>query len=610
MSRPIRIANVSGWAGDRKDACLRQARADPAPDALFGDWLSELTIGWSAEARYRDRRSGRTDGDDYFVKSVLTAFDMAVDTMVDRKQKFITNAGCLSPRGCAESLQKIARQHGHGHLKFAYVSGDDVLDRFEDLNKRKPFKHFDTAKDLTSSSQRGAVCGVNAYIGAWPIVAALRNGADVVVTGRATDASAVVALAAWWHGWEEDQYSSLANSFLCGHVIECSMYVTGGNFSGFKSIVDKSTDLSFPVAEVSADGSFIVTKNPAENGIVTRQTVTAQILYEIQGNMYLCPDVQADLHDVVVEEVGQDRVRVSGAKGLAPPNTAKVAVFAVGGYQAEAFAFATGLDYKVKFQMFEKLARHWLAGQPQIKFDVLSFQHIGQPIENPRTELEATATMRIFAQAAREEDFPPNGLAALVEGLSMGTYPGFHRALDLRNTMPKMYMDYWPSRMDESELNISCSFLDGNTLHVANHREVTGPVPSASYDSPQPYEAARWGPTVLLPLGAIVMGRSGDKGGNANIGLFVRHEDEFEWLRTFLSLERLTYLLGDEAKLLTSLERVEFPGLLAVHALCRGILGGGVCNTDRLDGLAKSMVEFVRARVVELPQKFVARGTI
>jgi hypothetical protein len=344
--------------------------------------------------------------------------------------------------------------------------------------------------------------------------------------------------------------------------------------------------------------------------MVNRQTVTSQILYEIQGNIYINPDVQIDLHAVSVRDVTHDRVMVAGAKGFPPPDTAKCAVFAVGGYQAEAFAFATGLDCTVKFKMFEKLCRHWLSTQPQIKFTKLVFQHIGVAAYDPKNELEATSTLRIFAQAEKAEDFPPNGLQALVEGLSMGTYPGYHRALDMRNTMPKLYMDFWPSTLPVSRLELALSFVGGDVQRLANRKETIPAMKSESYDAKQSYDESKWGPTVREPLGAIVMGRSGDKGGNANIGLYVRHEDEYEWLRTFLDMQRFKYLLGDELKIVRELERVEFEGLLAVHFLCKGLLGEGVSNTDRLDGLAKGMIEFVRARVVELPIAFVNRGRI
>jgi hypothetical protein len=441
-------------------------------------------------------------------------------------------------------------------------------------------------------------------------VDALNQGADIIVTGRATDASSVMALAAWHHKWNCTQYDQLAQALLCGHVIECSMYVTGGNFSGFKSLLNDLEALSFPLAEVSSNGTFTVTKNPAEGGIVTVQTVTTQILYEIQGNMYLNPDVQADLTHVIVKQVGNDRVEVSGAKGFAPPNTAKVAAFAVGGYQAEAFCFATGLDYKVKFQVFEKMARAWLTKHPEFKFTKLSFQHIGQPIENGKTELEATTTLRIFAQAASEADFPPNGIAALVEGLSMGTYPGYHRALDLRCTMPKLFMEYWPTRVNEDQLQLRVSILGGESIAIPNHANTIDYMVSEDYDAKLTYDPSRWGPTILLPLGTIVMGRSGDKGANANIGLFMRHADEYDWLRSYLTKKKFMQILGDEAKYVYKLERVEFPGLLAVHFLCRGLLGTGVCSTDRLDGFAKSMAEYVRARTVHLPRRFVDRGAI
>ena len=609
MARPVRLAAVAGWHGDRKEALLKQAIADPPADILVGDWLAELTIGWAARERYVDRQKDPNHSQDgYYMKTIVDLFDRAVDTIVARKQKLITNAGALSPKGCAQALEKVLREHNL-EMKIAYVTGDDLLDRFEELDKDTSLKHFDNDQSLRDLS-KGTWVGANAYTGAWGIVEALRGGADIVITGRTTDASAIVAAAAWWHDWDETQYDRVAQAVLCGHIMECSMYATGGNFSGFKALFDRPHDWAFPIAEVDSDGSFIITKSPTANGMVTCQTVTAQILYEIQGNIYLNPDVQVDLHSVTVEDAGADRVCVSGVKGFAPPQTAKCAVFAIGGYHAEAFVFATGLDCTIKFRMFEKLARHWLGTQPQVNFSKLVFQHVGVPASDPKNELEATSTLRIFAQAEKAEDFPPNGLQALVEGLSMGTYPGFHRALDMRNTLPKLYMDFWPSTIPESRLKLSLSFLHGKTVPLQNHKNTIPAMKSASYDANQPYQEDKWDPMVREPLGTIVMGRSGDKGGNANIGLYVRHRDEYEWLRTFLDMKRFEYLLGDGIKVIKKLERVEFEGLLAVHFLCRGLLGEGVSNTERLDGLAKSMIEFVRARVVDLPIKFVNRGRI
>lgn len=609
MGRPIRLAAVSGWQGDRKEAMLVQASAEPRADVLIGDWLAELTVGWAARERYVDRQKDpNRSGDGYYTKSIVEAFDKAVDTIVERKQKLITNAGGLSPKGCAEALEKVLQKHGH-QLKLAYIEGDDILDRFEELDQKHTFTHFDNCKAL-NSLHKGEWIGANAYIGAWPIVEALRGGADIVVTGRTTDASGLVAAAAWWHDWKQDQYDRLAQAVVCGHVMECSMYATGGNFSGYKALFDKPHDTAFPIAEVNADGSFVITKSPDMNGVVNRQTITAQILYEIQGNIYLNPDVQVDLHDVKVEDRSLDCVTVTGIKGYAPPATAKCAVFAAGGYQAEAFAFATGLETTIKLKMFEKLCRYWLTTQPQYKFTTLEFQHVGIPAVDPKNELEATSTLRIFAQAARAEDFPPNGLQAMVEGLSLGTYPGFHRALDMRNTLPKLYIDYWPSLVPESQLKLSLTFLHGVTQPLAPRPHTIPAMKSDSYDAKSPYEEDKWGPTTREPLGSIVMGRSGDKGGNANIGLYVRHADEYEWLATFLDMKRFEYMLGDEMKLVTGLERVEFKGLLAVHFLVRGILGEGVSNTSRLDAFAKAMGEFVRARVVDLPIRFVNRGRI
>ncbi|HEY1282297.1 MAG TPA: acyclic terpene utilization AtuA family protein, partial [Acidimicrobiales bacterium] len=305
MSPPLRIANCSGYYGDRLSAPREMVDGGPL-DVLTGDYLAELTmlILWKTSQR------GSARG---YATTFLRQMEDVLGTCVDRGIKVITNAGGLNPRGLAEDLRGLAERLGI-RVTVAHIEGDDLLGRLDELAVAgHPLAHLDTGVPLVDAPAKAVTA--NAYLGAWGIVEALRAGAQVVVCPRVTDASLVVGPAAWHFGWARDAWDALAGAVVAGHVIECGAQTTGGNFAFFEQLGDLSTPLGFPIAEVDADGSVVITKHPGTGGRVTVDTVTAQLLYEIQSPAYANPDVVTRFDTIRLDEVGADRVRISGVRG-------------------------------------------------------------------------------------------------------------------------------------------------------------------------------------------------------------------------------------------------------------------------------------------------------
>ena len=295
-------------------------------------------------------------------------------------------------------------------LKVAYVSGDNIT-KLVRSSLRDDGKLPDSFQDMSGKNHKDAkftadeVLAATAYIGARAIVKGLENGADIIICGRVADASPVIAAAWWWFGWTDTDYDRIAGAFLAGHVIECSAYASGSNFSGFSRFpLETFIDSGFPIAEIERDGSCVITKHEGTGGMVTEETVKCQLLYEIQGNVYLNSDVKALLDDAKIEQEGKDRVRLSGIKGRPPPPTTKLAIFFQGGYEAQNLANFAGYSSRRKYKLYETQIRAHLKKMDLLdSFDILEFQMIGNARENPRYMFESTTYSRIFAQAKTKE---------------------------------------------------------------------------------------------------------------------------------------------------------------------------------------------------------------
>jgi hypothetical protein len=520
--------------------------------------LSEMNIAWESINKAEDPELGYDVG-------FLRQLTECIDDIAERKIKLITNAGAMNAPVLARKVEELCQSRGHS-LVVATILGDDVshlLKEAKSGHRVLEFPHLDHQEQFLDNwdPELEPTCAA-AYIGAWGIVAALKEGADIVICGRVTDASPVIGAAAWWYGWSEQAFDQLAGALIAGHLIECGPYATGANFSGFKEFLPELIDLAFPVAEIMPSGDCYITKPDSMNGVVNKFNITSQLLYELQGQIYLNPDVVADIRSVHVEATGRDNhVLISGCKGFLPPPTTKVMVAAPGGWQAETTYYINGLDVQVKAQMMKQQLQNIFSGS---RFSKFSAELYGTQVDNPSSQQAGTAMLRVFAQARRKEDVAAEKFKTPLYSLRMQSYPGYHMNLDFRTMDPKKFYEIFPATIPQAAINHE-ALVAGKRISVAPPRKTQHyPIQRPSAETPNPVDITTFGPTERRPLGSIVHARSGDKANNSNVGFFVRHVDEYPWLQSLLTVGKLRELLQDDYNG-HEIERCEFPNILAIH---------------------------------------------
>ena len=585
MADPIRIANCSGFYGDRRSAALEMVEGGPI-DVLTGDWLAELTMLILARTRLKRPGGG-------YARTFVDQMEQVRGTCLDRGIKVVSNAGGLDPDGCADAVAEVADRLGLSPT-IAYVRGDDLLARRSELLEAGvELSHFDTGEPL---GDLDGFLTANAYLGCWGIVEALRGGADIVITGRVTDAAVVCGPAAWHHGWARDDWNALAGAVVAGHVIECGTQASGGNYSFFEEVPGLVRP-GFPWAEVAEDGSSVIGKHDGSGGQVSIGTVTSQLLYEIGSPAYLGPDVTARFDTIRIEEVGPDRVRLSGTMGEPPPPTLKVAMNELGGFRNDLSIALTGLDVEAKAELVE--AGFW-AACPYAPGDFASVTTtlVRSDADDPATNEEAVALWRLTVKDPDERKVGRGVSDAVIE-LALANIPGFFSPSGAP-TSARPYGVYRPATVPaeavpqqvvvrapgESEQRLVVeSVAPGGEVEVE---------PSAG-----PAAVAPAGATVRAPIGRVLGARSGDKGGNANLGVFARGDEAWAWMDELLTVERLRELLPETAEL--PIHRHRLPNLRSLNFEIVGLLQEGVAASTRMDAQAKSLGEWFRARVVEVP---------
>jgi Acyclic terpene utilisation family protein AtuA len=579
--RPVRIANCSGFYGDRAAAAREMVDGGPI-DVLTGDYLAELTMLILWKARQKDPGAG-------YARTFLRQFEEVIGTCLDRGITIVVNAGGLNPVGLADRLRQIADRLGLAP-KIAHVEGDDLLGRLGELTEAgHELANADTGEPLAKA---GVVpVTANAYLGGWGIAAALRAGADVVVCPRVTDASLVVGPAAAWHGWSPADLDELAGAVVAGHVIECGPQATGGNYPFLDELPDRRYP-GFPIAEIAADGSSVITKHPGTGGVVSAGTVTAQLLYEIAGPEYANPDVVARFDTVRLAADGPDRVRISGTRGSAPPQNLKVALNYLGGFRNTMTMVLTGLDIEEKAARAETMLFDLLGGKD--RFGHVDVRLIRSDRPDAPTNEQATAQLRITVMDADAARVGRSFSNATIE-LALASYAGFH------TTTPPApetaYGVYWPTFVPAAVVEHVVVLPDGSRQVILPPTVAAGD--PATGASPDEIPAGPPGPTRRAPLGLVCGARSGDKGGNANVGLWTRHPEAYGWLRDYLDVTRFKELLPEAAGL--ELRRYELPNLHALNFVVEGLLGLGVAASTRPDPQAKGLGEYLRSRHVDIP---------
>ena len=561
----VRIGNCSGFYGDRLSA-MREMLTGGELDYLTGDYLAELTMLILARDKAKSPERG-------YAKTFLTQLEDCLGLAHDNGVRIVANAGGLNPAGLADAVRALASRLGVP-VNVAHVEGDNLLPRAAELGFGSPL-------------------AANAYLGAWGIVDCLNAGADVVVTGRVTDASVVVGPAAAHFGWSRTDYDRLAGAVAAGHVIECGAQATGGNYAFFTDI-DDLTHPGFPLAEVRSDGSSVITKHPGTGGAVTVGTVTAQLLYEITGARYANPDVTLRVDTIELADDGADRVLISGVRGEPPPPTLKVSLNTIGGFRNAMTFVLTGLDIDAKAELVRRQLETALTVKPaELEWTLARTDH-----PDADTEEAASALLRGVVRDPDPANVGRQFSSAAVE-LALASYPGF------TTTAPpgdgQVYGVFTPGSVRADQVPHVAVHADGHRVDIPSATETLelAPVPPFALPVPLPF-----GETRRVPLGVIAGARSGDKGGSANVGVWVRTEDQWRWLASTLSVDKLRELLPEVADL--PVTRHVLPNLFAVNFVVEGILGEGVAYQARFDPQAKGLGEWLRSRYVDIPEALLA----
>ncbi len=583
----LRVANGSGFYGDRPEAMREMVEGGPI-DVLTGDYLAELTllILW--------RRRQKHPGEGY-ARSFLRQARDVLAPCVDRGIRVVVNAGGLDPARLADALRELATELGID-ARIAHVEGDDLIPRLDELTRAgHELAHLGTGAPLSSLAVPPLTA--HAYLGGWGIAAALDAGAQVVVTGRVTDASLIVGPAAAHFGWARDDWDRPAGAVVAGHVIECGAQATGGNYPFFDEVPGLE-HVGFPIAEVAADGSSTITKHQGTGGLVSVGTVTAQLLYEIGGPRYPNPGATARFDTIELADHGPDRVGVSGVRGEPPPPTSKVCVNTLGGFRNQATFVLTGLDVEAK----AALVRRQLAARVDLDaLDHVDWTLVRSDRPDAPTNVGATATLTL---TVHHHDAAAIGreLAGACVALGLASYPGFTMTAPPTDAEP--FGRYWPALVPADELAEVAVLDDGQRVAIAqsgvehgvaltDRDPVTAPPPSRPIAERELRRA---------PLGSVVGARSGDKGGDANIGLWVREPEHWPWLHTLVGdPDGVRALLPEAADL--DIEVYALENLAALNIVVHGLLGEGVASSTRPDPQAKGLGEYLRSRLVDVPAK-------
>ena len=583
MSEVIKIANCSGFYGDNLSIAKKMVEGGPI-DVLTGDYLAELTM----TILYNQKmKRGENLG---YVGTFLKQFRDVAKLCNDQNIKIVSNAGGLNPASMAVEVENIIKELNLD-LKVAYIDGDDLMPRLDELSSSgEKLKNIDKNNDLFSYEKKPLTA--NAYLGAWGIKEALDNGADVVICPRVTDAAVVIGPAAWKFNWSRNDYDQLAGALAAGHIIECGAQATGGNYSFFKE-VPTFKDIGYPIAEINQDGSFIITKHPNTGGLVSVGTVTAQLLYEIGSPAYVNPDVISHFDTLKIEQETEDRVFVSGCRGSSPPKDHKVCINLAGGFRNGTELLLTGLDIEEKAKLITETIFDSVGGKEQ--FDKVDIQLHRTDKENPESNEQAQAFLRIDVMS-QNPDLVGRLFSAKIIELALANFPGWTGRSGVVPSGP--YIEYWPALVDSKFIKEKVHF-DGKTMEVIPTSQLDF---EEVYYQKEPAEVKQIAekPDTEIFFGDIFGTRSGDKGGCANLGVWSKNPEAYGFLFDYLTVDKLKELLPDLKSF--EIDRFELPNILSLNFYIHGILQDGVSSSTRMDGQAKSLGEYLRAKKINVPK--------
>lgn len=587
------IANCSGFYGDRLSAMREQLDGGPV-DVITGDYLAELTMLILGRQLAKDPSTG-------YARTFVQQLEECLADALDRGVRIVSNAGGLNPQGLASAVREVASRLGV-KVRVATVSGDNLLPTWDRLADEGRLVGGEAPPDdpLLAPEVGARPLTANAYLGCSGIVRALEAGAQVVVTGRVTDASLVVGPAAWHHGWQPADLNALAGATVAGHLLECGAQVTGGNFSLYGDLLDgpggspRMLDaVASPLAEVAADGSCVITKHPGTDGAVTVATVTEQLLYECTGREYGGPDVVSLFDTVRLTQEGPDRVAVKGVRGKPSGPWLKVSTNRIGGYRTSMTVPLTGLDVERKAELIRRQLAAPLSVAAEATVTLARTDH-----PDAGTEEEASALLH-FTVKDPDPKRVGRAFSGAVVASTLASIPGFSMTSPPGEAAPYgVYAPAWVRREAVTEaVEVESVEVEGEVLSRAAWSAPTPLGNQLSYESFPSYDLSV--PTAHIPLGVLAGARSGDKGGACTLGVYTRTDAAFEWLQAYLTQERLAELLPEARGLDITRERL--PNVRAVLFQIPGLLGQGVAAGTRFDPQAKGVGEWLRSRFVDAP---------
>ena len=582
----IKIANCSGYYGDKLSAAKELVDGGPI-DVLTGDYLAELTM---AILYGQKIQRGEDKG---YVGTFLKQIKDVAASCKEKNIKIVSNAGGLNPSSMAHEIEQILNDLSID-LKVAYIDGDDLMPRMSELQENGE-SFINIEKEIALAESDCDPLTANAYLGAWGIKEALDNNADIVVCPRVTDAAVVIGPAAWKFNWQRNDYDSLAGALAAGHIIECGCQATGGNYAFFKEI--KSFDnVGYPIAEIQKDGSFYITKHPGTGGLVSKGTVTAQLLYEISSPAYINPDVVAHFDTLKIKDIEKDRVYVSGCRGSSPPKDHKVCINLSSGFRNGMEIILTGLDIEEKAKVFTNTLFNSVGGKEQ--FDEVSIKLHRTDKHDAKTNEEAMASLAISVKS-KDPDLVGRLFSAKIIELALSNIPGFFAQGGVKSSGP--VIKYWPALINSKYIK-EIVHIDGKNIEVIPTSQLN--LEDIYYQKePIKIEKIDIKDEKEIYFGEIFGTRSGDKGGCANLGVWAKNSQTFSFLYNFLTIDRLKDLLPDLREF--KIERYELSNIKSLNFYIYDILQDGVSSNDRKDGQAKSLGEYLRAKKIKVPQSII-----
>ncbi|MDX1511689.1 MAG: acyclic terpene utilization AtuA family protein [Nitriliruptorales bacterium] len=590
-----RTVTIGGAAGAWGDSSLStpQLLASGRCDYIIWEGLAEITMGILTRAKMANPDRG-------YATDIIRQIAANVGEFAEQGIKVVTNAGGINTESAAAVIREAIVEAGLD-LKVATVSGDDLMQRLDEVRAA-------ASPEMADGAEFPAFpISCNAYLGARPIAAALDTGADIVVTGRVVDSALVLGPLVHEFGWAWDDWDRLSQGSLAGHLIECGPQATGGLFTDWESF-DSWANIGYPLAECREDGSFVITKPDGTDGLATVATVAEQLLYEIGDPAnYLLPDVTCDWRDVRLEQIGEDRIEVTGAVGRPAPPTLKACAQTLDGFKLMLALFIGGRNAVGKAERLAAdglarsqrvLDRDGFAGLRDVSVEVIGAEATYGPHSRARDAREVMLKISLHHDEERAlkavlRELPSFGLA--VPGVSGGG-SGLPRPTPLvrlrSHLVPKLLV---PAVVE----------VDGEAVAVPDAPD-HDPVDPPSVDTVEAARAVE--PTVTVPLIAIAHGRSGDKGNDANIGIRARHPDFLPLLREVLTADVVKEHMAHAVK--GAVERHDLPGIDAMNFHLHDALGGGGIASLRMDPQGKAFAQQLLDREIAIPSAWLEHVAI